>query len=130
MRDRSAWRRVPRNVVVVFGYPLSRRHGTFSEVMGLAFAKSGLTRRVAYKMLELVGERTSLILLGSLVVTAGMPFALPIGAAPNAITHESKQFTTAEFFTHGIVMSIVPMLVLGIVLVTVWPMLGMPIVVK
>ena len=71
-----------------------------------------------------------MILLGSLVVTAGMPFALPIGAALKAITYESKQFSTGEFFTHGIVMSIVPMLVLGIVLVTVWPMLGMPIVVK
>ncbi len=64
------------------------------------------------------------------LVTAGMPFVLLIGAAPNAIAYESKQFTTGEFFKHGIPMSIILILVLGIALVTMWPLLGMPILIK
>lgn len=43
-----------------------------SVVIGLAFTKTGLTRRIAYRMLQLVGERTNVIVLGSLVLTAGL----------------------------------------------------------
>src|SRR4030042_5143528 len=43
-----------------------------SVVVGLAFTKSGLTKRLAYKMLQIVGEKTSMITLGALVVTAGL----------------------------------------------------------
>ena len=35
-----------------------------SIVIGLVFTKSGLTKRMAYKMLSIVGERTSMIYLG------------------------------------------------------------------
>ncbi|MEN3039496.1 MAG: SLC13 family permease, partial [Candidatus Kryptonium sp.] len=41
-----------------------------SVVIGMAFTKTGLTKRIAYKMLDIVGERTNLILLGCLVITA------------------------------------------------------------
>ena len=41
-----------------------------SIVIGLTFTKSGLTQRMAYKMLMLVGERTSMIYLGSFFMTA------------------------------------------------------------
>jgi len=64
------------------------------------------------------------------LVTAGMPFLLLIGAAPNAIAYESKQFSTGEFFGYGIIPSIVLIVVLGIALVTFWPLLGMPILLK
>jgi solute carrier family 13 (sodium-dependent dicarboxylate transporter), member 2/3/5 len=64
------------------------------------------------------------------LVTAGMPFLLLIGAAPNAIAYGSNQFTTGEFFKHGIPMSIILMVVLGISLFTIWPLLGMPILIK
>ncbi|MEK6651924.1 MAG: SLC13 family permease [Nitrospirota bacterium] len=70
------------------------------------------------------------VIFYSALVTAGMPFVLLIGAAPNAIAYESKQFTTGEFFKHGIPMSILLILVLGIALVTIWPLLGMPILIK
>lgn len=40
-----------------------------SVVIGVAFTKSGLTLRLAYKMLTLVGERTSIIYLGCFLVT-------------------------------------------------------------
>ncbi len=43
----------------------------FASVMiGLVFTKTGLTKRLAYKMLMIVGERTSSIYLGVFVVTA------------------------------------------------------------
>ncbi len=41
-----------------------------SIVIGMVFTKTGLTRRMAYKMLVIVGERTSMIYLGCFVITA------------------------------------------------------------
>lgn len=61
------------------------------------------------------------------LVTAGMPFMLLIGAAPNAIAYASGQFTGGEFFKYGIIPSILVMIVLAIALITIWPLLGMPI---
>jgi sodium-dependent dicarboxylate transporter 2/3/5 len=67
------------------------------------------------------------VIVFSALVTAGMPFLLLIGAAPNAIAYDSKQFTTGEFFKHGIPMSLILLVVLGLAMVTLWPLLGMPI---
>jgi sodium-dependent dicarboxylate transporter 2/3/5 len=64
------------------------------------------------------------------LVTAGMPFVLLIGAAPNAIAYESKQFTPGEFFGLGLMPSVVLIVILGIALVTIWPWLGMPVLLK
>ena len=43
-----------------------------SIVIGLVFTKVGLTKRLAYKMLIIVGEKTSMIYLGCFVVTAAL----------------------------------------------------------
>lgn len=43
-----------------------------SIVIGMVFTKTGLTRRLAYKMLYIVGEKTSRIYLGCFVVTAAL----------------------------------------------------------
>ena len=67
------------------------------------------------------------VILFSALVTAGMPFLLLVGAAPNAIAYESKQFTSGEFFKAGIPMSLVLMVVLGIFVWFVWPLMGMKI---
>ena len=40
-----------------------------------------------------------------------MPFLLLVGAAPNAIAYNSKQFTTGEFFLWGVPASVLLMLV-------------------
>ena len=40
-----------------------------SIMIGLVFTKTGLTKRLAYKMLSIVGERTSMIYLGCFIVT-------------------------------------------------------------
>lgn len=45
----------------------------FASIMiGLVFTKTGLTKRLAYKMLMVVGEKTSRIYLGVFVVTAAL----------------------------------------------------------
>ena len=43
-----------------------------SLVIGMAFTKTGLIRRIAYRMLAIVGEKTSRIYLGCFVVTAAL----------------------------------------------------------
>ena len=43
-----------------------------SITFGMVFSKTGLTKRMAYRMLVLVGERTSMIYLGCFVITAGL----------------------------------------------------------
>ena len=43
-----------------------------SVVIGIVFTKTGLTKRVAYKMLSIVGEKTSMIYLGCFVLTAAL----------------------------------------------------------
>jgi len=84
---------------------------------------------VSLVIAKYLGVSPEVILYTSLVV-AGQPFVLLIGAAPNAIAYESKQFSTGEFFKHGIVMSLVLLGVLTVVILTLWPLLGMPITLK
>jgi len=47
-----------------------------SLVFGMVFTKTGLTRRMAYKMLSVVGERTSMIYLGCFVMTAALTLVM------------------------------------------------------
>ena len=61
------------------------------------------------------------------LVAAGMPFLLLVGAAPNAIAYDSKQFTTGEFFMYGVPASIMLMVVIAIFVWIIWPMMGMPV---
>ena len=67
------------------------------------------------------------VILFSALVVAGMPFLLLVGAAPNAIAYNSKQFTTAEFFLWGIPASGVLMLVTWLAVCVIWPLMGMEI---
>jgi len=43
-----------------------------SMMIGFVFTKTGLTKRLAYKMLIIVGEKTSMIYLGCFLVTAAL----------------------------------------------------------
>ena len=70
------------------------------------------------------------VIFFSALMTAGMPFILLIGAAPNAIAYNSKQFTTGEFFKFGIVASIMLMLVVYLAVAVIWPLMGMPVFLK
>ena len=84
---------------------------------------------VALVIARYMGVAPEVVMYASLV-TAGMPFLLLIGAAPNAIAYDSKQFTTGEFFRHGVPMSLVLLVVLGLSVTLIWPLLGMPILVR
>ncbi|MBD3170803.1 MAG: SLC13/DASS family transporter, partial [candidate division Zixibacteria bacterium] len=56
-----------------------------SIVIGMVFAKTGLTKRMAYKMLVLVGEKTSMIYLGCFVMTAGLTLIMAHTAVAAAV---------------------------------------------
>ncbi|MCU0597225.1 MAG: SLC13 family permease [Desulfobacterota bacterium] len=83
---------------------------------------------VALVVAPYLGVAPEVILYASLV-TAGMPFLLLIGAAPNAIAYDSKQFTTSEFLFAGIPASIVLLLVTAFAAAVLWPLMGMPVTV-
>ena len=69
------------------------------------------------------------VIFFSSLATAGMPFFLLIGAAPNAIAYGSKQFTAGEFFRYGIMASVVLMVVVWLMVSVIWPIMGLPILV-
>ncbi len=112
----------------------------FVFVIGVAFfvlimtelimnvAAIAIAMPVALVACQYMGVEPEVVLFACLV-TAGMPFLFLVGAAPNAIAYESKQFTSGEFFMVGIPMSIILFAVLAIFLLWIWPMMGMPILV-
>jgi len=83
---------------------------------------------VALVIAPYLGVAPDVIVFASLV-TAGMPFLLLVGAAPNAIAYNSGQFTTGEFFSYGVPASILLMLAVAVAVAVLWPLMGMPITV-
>jgi sodium-dependent dicarboxylate transporter 2/3/5 len=83
---------------------------------------------VALKVAPYLGVGGEVILFSALVV-AGMPFLLLVGAAPNAIAYESKQFTSGEFFKAGIPASLLLMVVVAIFVIFIWPLMGMEVII-
>ncbi len=110
----------------------------FVFVLGMAFfvmlmtnfimnvAAIAISLPVALVIAPYLGVAPEVILFSALVV-AGMPFLLLVGAAPNAIAYDSKQFTTGEFFGYGIPASVILMIITGIAVKYIWPLMGMPI---
>jgi len=56
-----------------------------SVVIGMAFTRSGLTKRMAYKMLMMVGEKTSMIYLGCFIMTSGLTLIMAHTAVAAAV---------------------------------------------
>ena len=81
---------------------------------------------VALVIAPYLGVAPEVVLYSALIVSA-CPFLLLVGAAPNAIAYDSKQFTTGQFFMSGIPASIVLMAVVALAVGILWPMMGMPI---
>jgi solute carrier family 13 (sodium-dependent dicarboxylate transporter), member 2/3/5 len=81
---------------------------------------------VALVIAPYLGVAGEVIFYASLA-TAGMPFFLLIGAAPNAIAYGSKQFTAGEFFRYGLMASVVLMVAVWLCVQIIWPIMGMPI---
>jgi solute carrier family 13 (sodium-dependent dicarboxylate transporter), member 2/3/5 len=80
---------------------------------------------VALVIAPYLGVSGEVIFFASLV-TAGMPFMLLVGAAPNAIAYNSRQFTPGEFFIWGSVASVMLMLIVALAVGVIWPLMGMP----
>ncbi len=89
-------------------------------------AAIAITMPVALVIAPYLGVAPEVVLFSALV-TAGMPFLLLVGAAPNAIAYGSRQFTTREFFTTGIPASLLLLTVLGLFVWLIWPLMGMPV---
>ena len=89
-------------------------------------ASIAISLPVALVIAPYLGVGGEVILFSALVV-AGMPFLLLVGAAPNAIAYNSKQFTTGEFFLWGIPASIILMAVTWLAISVIWPLMGMEI---
>ncbi len=112
----------------------------FVFVMGIAFflmimtnfimnvAAISIVLPVALVIAPYLGVAPEVILFASLV-TAGMPFLLLVGAAPNAIAYDSRQFSTGEFFLYGIPASIILMIVTGFAVYVLWPGMGMSVII-
>lgn len=84
---------------------------------------------VALVIAPYLGVAPEVVLFASLV-TAGMPFLFLVGAAPNAIAYESRQFTSGQFFVAGIPASVLLMIVLAVFVRIIWPLMGMPVIIS
>jgi sodium-dependent dicarboxylate transporter 2/3/5 len=110
----------------------------FVFILGIAFfvmlmtnfimnvAAIAISLPVALVIAPYLGVAPNVILFVSLV-TAGMPFLLLVGAAPNAIAYASGQFTTKQFFMAGIPASVLLMVVTALFVWLIWPLMGMPV---
>ncbi|MCP4293757.1 MAG: SLC13/DASS family transporter [bacterium] len=91
-------------------------------------AAIAITLPVSLVMAPYIGVEPEVVMFVALA-TAGMPFMLLVGAAPNAIAYESNQFSTKEFFMAGIPASLILLAVLMLFVWKIWPMMGMPILI-
>jgi len=134
------WQTGAANWLAVQWLGMFKEANWFVFVMSIAFfvlimtnfimnvAAIAISLPVALVIAPYLGVAGEVILFASLV-TAGMPFLLLVGAAPNAIAYDSKQFTTGEFFLYGIPASILLMAAVGLAAAVIWPLLGMPVTV-
>jgi sodium-dependent dicarboxylate transporter 2/3/5 len=134
------WQTGAANWLAVNWLVMFQKANWFIFVMSIAFfvmimtnfimnvAAIAISLPVALVIAPYLGVAGEVILFAALG-TAGMPFLLLVGAAPNAIAYDSKQFTPGEFFLWGIPASILLMIVMGFAVYILWPMMGMPVLI-
>jgi sodium-dependent dicarboxylate transporter 2/3/5 len=132
------WQTGAANWLAINWLTMFKDSGPFIFVMSISFfvmmmtnfimnvAAIAISLPVALVIAPYLGVAGEVILFASLVV-AGMPFLLLVGAAPNAIAYDSKQFTTGEFFMWGVPASIILMIVTAFAVKILWPLMGMPV---
>jgi len=132
------WQTGAANWMAVNWLVMFQKANWFVFVMSIAFfvmmmtnfimnvAAIAISLPVALVIAPYLGVAGEVILFAALV-TAGMPFLLLVGAAPNAIAYDSRQFSTGEFFLYGIPASIILMIVTGFAVFVLWPLMGMPV---
>ena len=134
------WQTGAANWLAVNWLVMFQKANWFVFVMSIAFfvmimtnfimnvAAIAISLPVALVIAPYLGVAGEVILFAALV-TAGMPFLLLVGAAPNAIAYDSGQFTPGEFFLYGIPASILLMLVTAFAVFVLWPLMGMPVLI-
>jgi sodium-dependent dicarboxylate transporter 2/3/5 len=132
------WQTGAANWLAVNWLVMFQKANWFVFVMSIAFfvmimtnfimnvAAIAISLPVALVIAPYLGVAGEVIMFAALV-TAGMPFLLLVGAAPNAIAYDSGQFTPGEFFLYGIPASILLMIVMGFAVYVLWPLMGMPV---
>jgi sodium-dependent dicarboxylate transporter 2/3/5 len=132
------WETGAANWLAVNWLVMFQKANWFVFVMGIAFfvmimtnfimnvAAIAISLPVALVIAPYLGVAGEVILFASLVA-AGMPFMLLVGAAPNAIAYDSKQFTPGEFFAYGTLASVMLMVVMAFAVFILWPLMGMPV---
>jgi sodium-dependent dicarboxylate transporter 2/3/5 len=132
------WQTGAANWLAVNWLVMFQKANWFVFVMSIAFfvmimtnfimnvAAIAISLPVALVIAPYLGVTGEVILFAALV-TAGMPFLLLVGAAPNAIAYDSGQFTAGEFFMYGIPASIILMIVTAFAVFVLWPLMGMPV---
>jgi sodium-dependent dicarboxylate transporter 2/3/5 len=132
------WQTGAANWLAVNWLVMFQKANWFVFVMSIAFfvmvmtnfimnvAAIAISLPVALVIAPYLGVTGEVILFAALV-TAGMPFLLLVGAAPNAIAYDSGQFTPGEFFLYGIPASILLVLVTAFTVFVLWPLMGMPV---
>lgn len=134
------WETGAANWLAVNWLLLFQKANWFIFVMSIAFfvmvmtnfimnvAAIAISLPVALVIAPYLGVAGEVILFASLM-TAGMPFLLLVGAAPNAIAYDSKQFTPGEFFMYGSIASVILMVAVALAIAVIWPLMGMPVTV-
>jgi sodium-dependent dicarboxylate transporter 2/3/5 len=134
------WQTGAANWLAVNWLVMFQKANWFVFVMSIAFfvmimtnfimnvAAIAISLPVALVIAPYLGVAGEVIMFAALV-TAGMPFLLLVGAAPNAIAYDSGQFTPGEFFLYGIPASILLMIVMGFAVYVLWPLMGMPVLI-
>jgi sodium-dependent dicarboxylate transporter 2/3/5 len=132
------WQTGAANWLAVNWLLMFQKSNWFVFVMSIAFfvmvmtnfimnvAAIAISLPVALVIAPYLGVAGEVILFASLI-TAGMPFLLLVGAAPNAIAYDSRQFTPGEFLLYGIPASVLLMIVTGFAVFVLWPLMGMPV---
>ena len=99
------------------------------QILGTGCSKCEKLKSHAEQAIQELGVAAEVVLFASLVV-AGMPFLLLVGAAPNAIAYNSRQFTSGEFLKAGIPASILLMVLVALAAAVIWPLMGMPVLAR
>ncbi|MBE0467850.1 MAG: anion permease, partial [Candidatus Desulforudis sp.] len=88
-------------------------------------AAMAITLPVALVIAGYLGVNPYIVVWAALSV-CGLPYMLLVGAAPNAIAYQSKQFTAGQFFVTGVPFTILTLAIVALFAYFVWPLFGFP----
>jgi len=70
-------------------------------------------------------EISPILIVLAVTIPAGMPFCLPMGSPPNAISYSAGHYSIKEMVRAGIFMNIVAIFVITLIMRFYWPLIGL-----